>query len=98
MAELPFGRGDHPSAVVAARHIGGCEHGAAACGSHGVNGFLSALLVAVDDHDSRALSREEQCRFPPDAAAGAGDERHFSVQSSGHVVKSVRNTGAAPNR
>ena len=80
LAEVLLGRVDHVLAIAGLRHIGSAVGGAAARLLHHRHGLVAARVVHIDDQHGCAFAREEQGGLPPDAAAGAGDERDFVFQ------------------
>src|ERR1044071_5004100 len=80
-AELALGRDHHPLAVLRLGYVSLEMKSSAALLLHELNRLLRGLLVDIDGEDIRAFAREEQRRLASDAAACAGDQRHFVFES-----------------
>ena len=75
--------GNHRLHVGAAADVGAHERGDAALAASSASTVaLPRRFIAVDDHDARPFARERARRRAPDATAGAGDQRHFVLQTS----------------
>jgi hypothetical protein len=78
---------EHRLHAIGTGHIGGLEEGLPALGGR----LLPRLPADVRDADPGALRREQERRLPADAARGARDHRHLSVQPS-HQTSVETNT------